>query len=164
MSRVWRALAALFLLGAAGRRRRREERRRRIVPEAAGHPGAEIAVAVLLVLTAACSAAFVVFFATDSLEGQTQLMGAALGAAFIFLAAALILASKRLIVSEELEEAYPKAAHPEEQEEVAQIVAESGDRITRKGLIRTYRRRGDGHTRRGTRHAVALVRPVAEDP
>jgi ubiquinol-cytochrome c reductase iron-sulfur subunit len=136
MRRLWRALVALFLLVAGSRKRRREEAHERIVPDAPARPRAEIAVAVLLVLTALAAAAFVVFYATDSLGSQTQLMGAALGAAFLLLAAALIVTGKRLIVTEEIEEEYPEPSSPQDQEEIAQIVEESGDRISRKGLIR----------------------------
>ena len=136
MSRLWRALLALFVLTRSSRERRREERHERIVPSGPEQPRAEVAVALLLVLTALASAAFVVFYATDSLGHQTQLMGLALGAAFAFLAAALILAGKRLIVTEELEEDYPDPSTPAAQEEIAQIVDESGDRMSRKGLLR----------------------------
>ena len=139
MSRLWRVLVALvvFLTGSRKRRARRtEEQQERIVPDAPAHPRAEIAVAVLLLLTALAAAAFVVFYATDSLANQTQLMGAALGGAFVLLAAALIIASKKLIVTEELEEDYPEPSTPEAQDDIAQIVEESGDRISRKGLIR----------------------------
>jgi ubiquinol-cytochrome c reductase iron-sulfur subunit len=138
MRRLWRALVALFLLLVGSRRRRRDEEReeQRIVPDAPARPRAEIAVALLLVLTALSAAAFVVFFATGSLPNQTQLEGLSLGGAFIFLAAAFIVASKSLIVTEELEEDYPEPSSPEEQEEIVRIVDESGDRISRKGLLR----------------------------
>jgi ubiquinol-cytochrome c reductase iron-sulfur subunit len=138
MRRIARALLALLLLLVGSRKRRSDEEKeeQRIVPDAPPRPRAEIAVAVLLVLTALSSVAFVVFFATDSLANQTQLMGAALGAAFVFLAAALIVTGKHLIVTEELEEEYPEPSSPEEQEEIAQIVDESGDRISRKGLLK----------------------------
>jgi ubiquinol-cytochrome c reductase iron-sulfur subunit len=52
------------------------------------------------------------------------------------MAFALILASKKLVVSEQLPEEYPEPEHPEEQAEVAQIVRESGSRFTRKRLVR----------------------------
>jgi ubiquinol-cytochrome c reductase iron-sulfur subunit len=138
MRRLWRGLVALFLLLAGSRKRRRDEEKeeQRIVPDAPAQPRAEIAVALLLVLTALCAAAFVVFFATNSLANQTQLMGASLGGAFVFLAAALIVTGKHLIVTEELEEEYPEPSSPDEQEQIARIVDESGDRISRKGLLK----------------------------
>jgi ubiquinol-cytochrome c reductase iron-sulfur subunit len=138
MRRLWRAIVALFLLLVGSRKRSRDEEKeqQRIVPDAPAKPGAEIAVAILLVLTALSAAAFVVFFATGSLANQTQLEGAALGGAFVFLSAALIVTSKHLIVTEEIEEEYPEPSSPQEQEEIAQIVDESGDRISRKGLLK----------------------------
>ncbi len=49
---------------------------------------------------------------------------------------------KRLVVSEELEDDYP-GENPEEQEEIVQIIHESGSRITRKRLL-IERWRGGG--------------------
>jgi ubiquinol-cytochrome c reductase iron-sulfur subunit len=98
---------------------------------------------------------FVVLYATDSLDGQTQLMGATLGGAFVALAAALIVASKTIVPDEELEEDYPEPSHPEEQEQIDQIVSESGNRITRKGLLGTAA--GAALTALG----AALVAPIA---
>jgi ubiquinol-cytochrome c reductase iron-sulfur subunit len=134
---IGRALAALvlWLLGSRRREREREEQRERIVPRQPGNPGAELRVAVLLLLAAACAVGFIVFYASESVGGRTQWMGASLGLSFAFLAAALIIASKRLVPEEELEEEYPEPENPEVQEEVARIVQESGSRITRKGLI-----------------------------
>jgi ubiquinol-cytochrome c reductase iron-sulfur subunit len=138
MRRLGRALLALVLLLVGSRKRRRDEEKgeQRIVPDAPAQPRAELAVALLLVLTALSSAGFVVFFATDSLANQTQLMGASLGAAFVFLAAALIVTGKSLIVTEELEADYPEPSSPEGQDEIAQIVDETGDRISRRGLLK----------------------------
>ena len=42
--------------------------------------------------------------------------------------------AKRLVVTEELEDEYPDA-HPKQQQEVAQIVRESGSRFTRKRML-----------------------------
>ena len=137
MSRVWRALLGLVVLIGGLRRRREEERHERIVEPGPGNPGAELAVALLLILTALFAVAFIVFVGTDSLGGQTQLEGASLGACFLAFAAALIVAAKKVIATEELEEDYPEPESPQAQEEIDQIVRESGDGITRKGLLRT---------------------------
>jgi ubiquinol-cytochrome c reductase iron-sulfur subunit len=139
VSRLGRWLLAIVVL-FGGRRRRRAERqaeRKRIVAEAPGDSRAELAVAALLILTALAAIAFIVFLATDSLGGQTQLMGATLGACFLFFAAALIVAGNRVIATEYFEEDYPGAGTPEAQHEIDQIARESGDGITRKGLLRT---------------------------
>ena len=134
---IRRLLIALLVL-TGWRRRRKEERepRQRIVPEAPPSRGAETAVIVLLALAALCAIAFVVFYAVSSLAGQTQLLGLTLGGSFALIAAALIVTSKRLIVTEENEEDYPEVGTPEEQKAVVQVVEESTDRLTRKRLLR----------------------------
>jgi ubiquinol-cytochrome c reductase iron-sulfur subunit len=134
---IRRLLIALLVL-AGFRRRRKEERepKERIVPSAPSSRGAETAVIVLLAVAALSALAFVVFYAIGSLPGETQLLGLALGGAFAFVAAALIIASKRLVVTEENEEDYPEPGHPEERAAIAQVVEESADRLTRKRLLR----------------------------
>ncbi len=137
MSSVWRWILGLVVLIGSLRRRRQEREHDRIVEKAPGNPRAEVAVAILLLLTTLFAVAFIVFLATDSIGGQTQLMGATLGACFLFFAAALIVAAKTIIATEEIEEEYPEPGNPQEQQEVDQIIRESGDGITRKGLLRT---------------------------
>jgi len=90
----------------------------------------ETVVAMLLFACAGCAIAFVVFYAIDRLGRNTQVMGLALGGALIFLAVALMVTAARLVVSEELEHDYPEPEHPEEQQAIEQVVAESGDRLT----------------------------------
>jgi ubiquinol-cytochrome c reductase iron-sulfur subunit len=134
--RPLRWLTALFALLLGRRRRKRsEEGSERTVPAGPGAPRAELVVIALLLLAALCAIAFVVVFAIDSLGSQTQLLGLSIGLSFAFLAAALIVFANHLIVTEELEEDYPEEEHPEEQEDVAELVEESGSRITRKGLL-----------------------------
>jgi ubiquinol-cytochrome c reductase iron-sulfur subunit len=124
------------LLGRRGRQAAAEEHGERIVPEGEPAPlGAELLVAALLVLAAICGAGFVVAFAvTDPASHQTQYLGLALGLCLVFLAAAAIVFSKRLVLDEDVEEDYPEP-HPQEQAEVREIVRESGSRITRKRLL-----------------------------
>jgi len=131
-----RRLATLLaiLLGVF-RRRKRTEEPRRIVPAGTPSRGAENAVVALLVCAAILAAAFTVVYAIDDVAHQTQLLGLALGLSFACVAAALIVLAKRLVVSEEIEEGYPDPEHPEEQEELEQVVRESGSRITRKRLL-----------------------------
>jgi ubiquinol-cytochrome c reductase iron-sulfur subunit len=123
----------LALLGFARRERRDEEPCERIVEPGLPAPRAELATIVLLALTAACAIAFVVFYGVGA---STQVLGASLAGAFAFLAAALILVGKRLVVTEELAEEYP-GEHPEDETAVAQILEESGSRMTRKRLLGT---------------------------
>jgi ubiquinol-cytochrome c reductase iron-sulfur subunit len=125
VSRPWRWLA-----GTDGE----ATRPGRIVPEGSPSPGAELAVAVLLLLAAACAVGFVVVYALDSIPDQTQYLGLALGGAFGFLAVALIVAAHHLVVTEELEGEYAAPA-PQAAGEIAQIVAESGSRLSRRRLL-----------------------------
>jgi ubiquinol-cytochrome c reductase iron-sulfur subunit len=134
---LWRWLvAAVVLVLSRGRSHPRAPRRERIVPPAGSSPRAELAVLGLLAAATLCAAAFVAVYALDRLPRQTQLLGLSLGLAFAFLAAACIVAARRLVVTEELEEDYPLPAHPEEVGALEQIVAESGERITRKRLLK----------------------------
>ena len=110
--------------------------RERIVPPAGANPGAELAVIVLLVLATISAGAFIWVYADDGLPHQTQFEGLALGLALLFVAAALGVVSKGLVVEEELEEDYPEAETPREQVAISQIVRESGSRFTRKRLLR----------------------------
>jgi len=126
----------IALLVIAGWRRGERPERERIVPDAPPQRGAETTVIVLLGLAALSAIAFVVLYAIDSLPGQTQLLGLALGGALALIAAALIVMSKRLIVTEEKEEDYPDVGAPGERAAIVQIVSESGDRLTRKRLLR----------------------------
>ena len=137
MRALWRWLvAAIVLVVSRGRRHPRVPRRERIVPPAGSSPRAELAVLGLLAAATVCATAFVAVYALERLPRQTQLLGLSLGLAFAFLAAACIVAARRLVVTEELEEDYPLPAHPEEVEALEQIVAESGERITRKRLLK----------------------------
>jgi ubiquinol-cytochrome c reductase iron-sulfur subunit len=133
-----RWLTALLALVFGRRRRKRSEGgSERTVPAGPGTPRAELAVIALLLLAALSAIGFVVFFAIDDLENQTQFLGLSIGLSFAFLAAALIVGANHLIVTEEEEHDYPEEEHPAEQAEVAELVEESGSRITRKGLLAT---------------------------
>ncbi len=92
---------------------------------------------MLLLLAGAglCSAAFVAVYAIDRIPRQTQFLGLSLGLAFACLAAACVVAGKRLVSQQEIEEEYPPAAHEREQDEIVQIVEESKDGFTRRRLL-----------------------------
>ena len=130
--RRWIVAAIVLLLGR-GRRLARAPREERIVPAGEPSPRAELLVLALFGATAACAIAFVVVYAVESIPHQTQFLGLSLGLAFAFLAAALIVTAKRLVVSEELEDDYPEPEHPDEQETVVRLVRESG--LTRRRLF-----------------------------
>jgi ubiquinol-cytochrome c reductase iron-sulfur subunit len=127
---------AAFALAFRGLGRRKDDGER-MTPSEPPSPGAEVAVILLLLAAAAAAIAFVFFYATSSLSSQTQLLGASLGLCFAFIAIAGIVISKRLVVTEELEEDYPEVEteHEEEREQVAKLVEEGGQRFTRKRLL-----------------------------
>jgi ubiquinol-cytochrome c reductase iron-sulfur subunit len=131
-ARDWLISALLLLIGRR-RRRLRPGERERVVPPAPANAGSELLAIGLLLAASACAVAFIVVYALDRLPAHTQLLGLSLGLAFAFLAAALVVTAKRLVVSEELEDDYPEPEHPDEQETVVRLVRESG--LTRRRLF-----------------------------
>src|SRR2546423_7748175 len=69
----------------------------------------ELVVALLLMASAACAIAFVVFYAIESLGRNTQYLGLALGGSLAFLAAPLILTGDQLVKTENPEGDNPPA-------------------------------------------------------
>ena len=130
MKRNW-LVWLLAILGIFRRPRRQRRERERIVEAGAPEPRAELVVIALLVLAALAAAAFVVFY---GLGASTQVLGGTLAGSLGLLAVALIVAGNELVVTEELAGEYPQP-HPEEQEDLAAVVRESGSRITRKRLL-----------------------------
>jgi ubiquinol-cytochrome c reductase iron-sulfur subunit len=108
----------------------------RIVPAGEPEPRSEALLLVLLLLATLAAAAFIVVYALDRLSHQTQWLGLALGSAFGLLALACLVIAHRLIVTEELTEPYPKLETPQAQDEIEQIVDESGSRFTRGKLVK----------------------------
>jgi quinol---cytochrome c reductase iron-sulfur subunit len=134
VSRFTKLVLALGALRGLRERRREKQTRERIVEPGEPTPRAELAVVVLLLLCALFAVAFVVLYAVDGISSKTQFEGVTLGGALIFLSAAFIVTAKRVVVTEHKAEEYP-GAHPEEQEQIEQIVEESGTPITRKKLL-----------------------------
>ena len=80
---------------------------------------------------------FILVYAFGSeLPDETQLLGATLGLAFLFLAAALVVVGLKLVPTEEIAEEYPPHEHPGEQQVIAELVDESGTRFTRRRLFK----------------------------
>jgi ubiquinol-cytochrome c reductase iron-sulfur subunit len=156
VNRLVRFLVAVLTLAKLrkARKERRERERERIVPPGAADPRAETAVIVLLLLAALSAVGFVVVYAIDGIDSRTQWEGLTLGIALICISAALITTAKHLVVTEEIEEEYPEP-HPQEQEEVAEIVDESDSRLTRKRLL------GGAAVAAGGALGAAFVAPVA---
>jgi len=97
-------------------------------------PRAELAVVVLLVLAGLAAAAFAVLVVAHP---QTQLLGGTLGGALAFLAVALIVASKRVVVQETAIEdrEIDKTARPEDDAALADELRAGGDGITRRRAL-----------------------------
>jgi ubiquinol-cytochrome c reductase iron-sulfur subunit len=156
MRRLVKLLVAILTL-AKLRRARAERRARdeeRIVPPGSAKPRAELVVVGLLLLSALAAAGFVAVYAIDSIPNQTQFEGLTIGIALICISAALIVTGKHLVVTEELEEEYPQP-HEDEQDDLTQIVEESGSRFTRKRLL------GGAAVVAGGTLGAAFVAPVA---
>jgi ubiquinol-cytochrome c reductase iron-sulfur subunit len=133
MSLARKLIAGIVAMRTASKLAHGEPERERIVEPGEPDRGAEAVVLALLVLTAAGAVLFIVAYA---LNWSTQALGGILGGTLAVLAAALIVTGLRIVVTEELPEAYPQDGTPEEQLKVAQIVRESGTPVTRKRLLK----------------------------
>lgn len=137
MSRVRNAIVAALVLLLGRRRAKPSPDEERIVPEQPPNPGAELAVLGLLGLTALAAIGFILVYAfADSLPAVTPLLGATIGFAFLFLAAALVVTGLKLVPTEEIAEEYPPHEHPGEQQVTAELVDESGTRFTRSRFFK----------------------------
>jgi ubiquinol-cytochrome c reductase iron-sulfur subunit len=138
--RPWRWLVALLTLLSGRVLRRRspdEEDEQRIVPQGTPERRAENLVLVLLAIAVLLAVGFIVTYAEFAVSKlPNELLGITFGGCLVFIALALTVVGRRLVVTEELDEDYPEA-HPEEQREIAEMVRESGSRITRKRLLIT---------------------------
>ncbi len=138
--RPWRWLVALLTLltGRLFRRRSSQDSggdEERIVPEGTPERRAENLVLVLLAIAVLFAIGFIVIYAEFGVSKlPNELLGITLGGCLLFIALALTVVGRRLVVTEELDEDYPQE-HPEEQREIAEMVHESGSRITRKRLL-----------------------------
>jgi ubiquinol-cytochrome c reductase iron-sulfur subunit len=146
-------IAVVVLLLGKGRRPPQLPPPEPVLPDAPPRsPGAELVVAVLLLLAAVCAIAFVVVYAASA---DTQLLGLALGGAFLLLAIASMVVAHRLVPQEETDEPYPVPTHPEEEDEIARTFEESASGLTRKRLLTVAAGAA------GTALAVAVVTPLA---
>jgi len=147
--RPWQWLVALFALLTRRRRAAGDSsasgdeassdgasgQNQRIVPAGTPERRAENIVLVLLGIATLFAVGFIVTYAEFSPAGlPDQLLGLCLGMCLVFIGIALTVVAKRLVVTEELEDDYP-TAHPQQQQEIVEIVHESGSRITRKRLL-----------------------------
>jgi quinol---cytochrome c reductase iron-sulfur subunit len=135
MKLLWRALvAAVVLLFGRGRRAERPEEPPPEPSHREVHPSrsAENLVISLLVGVACLALAFVVLYAVDD---DTQLLGLGLGLAFALLAAAAIVAAKRLVPQETAVEERPQLERPGEEDEVVALVDQGAEGVSRRKLI-----------------------------
>ena len=116
--------------------------------------GAELWVAGLLGLSAVSAVAFIVVYALDALPDHTQLLGLTIGAAFAFLAAALILAGRRVVPDDDREDEYGHPS-PEAAEELEEILEEGVTGLRRRRLLAA----AGGAA--GTAIGLALLAPAA---
>jgi ubiquinol-cytochrome c reductase iron-sulfur subunit len=129
------ALGAWLLGRRGGKGAHQEADEGPIVPPGPPERGAENLVVILLGIAALFAVGFVVTYAEwGPVQMPNELLGVCLGGACLFIALALTVVAKRLVVTEEVEEEYP-TENEAEQEKVAEIIHESGSRITRKRLL-----------------------------
>ena len=136
MNRIVNALVAAVVLLLGRGRRRPPKDARRIVPKLPPNPTAEAVAIGFLFLAALLAAGFIVFYALDFLPARTQLYGASLGLSMLCIAAALVIVGKKLITTEELVEPYTPELHPHEADLIADVIEQSGDRLTRRRLFK----------------------------
>ena len=107
----------------------------RIVPAGTPQRSAENFVLAFLAVATMFAAGFIAVYTVFGAHLMpNELLGICMGGALLCIGGALTVVAKRLVVTEEIEDDYPEP-HPKEQEEVLQIVHESGSRITRKRLL-----------------------------
>jgi quinol---cytochrome c reductase iron-sulfur subunit len=152
---LWSAIALLLGRGRRDSLAPSAVDRPRIIPREEPSPRAELAVLALLGLASLAAIGFIVVYVLDRLPSQTQLLGLTIGLAFAFLSAALLVTARRLAPVEEITEPYPDPKPSPEADEIVQIIDESGERITRRRLLKVAAA-GAGAT-----VGAALIAPVA---
>lgn len=113
---------------------------------------AERAVMVLLALAAVAAAMFVIAYA---LEWSTQILGIALGVALVLIAAALIVAGKRVTTQGDVVDERPRLGDRGEERQLELEVERGGKGVSRRGVLL------GGAAATGTALGAALVVPIA---
>ncbi|MFL5826365.1 MAG: Rieske 2Fe-2S domain-containing protein [Thermoleophilaceae bacterium] len=116
-------------------------------------PRAETAVLLLLGLGSAAAVAFVVLYVVG--ERDTQLLGVAIGLCFAFFGAAAVVAGKFVVPQETAVEERDQLLREQEVEEVAELVDEGTEGISRRKLL------GAAGAAAGATVGAALVVPAA---
>jgi ubiquinol-cytochrome c reductase iron-sulfur subunit len=107
-----------------------DDPRRREVPS---DPRAELWVALLLLAAAVCAICFIVVYVVEQFD--TQLLGLAIGVCFALLAAAAIIAGKRVVPQETEVEERGELLVGTEAHELTEMVESGGEGISRRGLL-----------------------------
>jgi ubiquinol-cytochrome c reductase iron-sulfur subunit len=131
--RRWLLAALVFLLARRRRRPLVDDGREPIIPPQSPSPRGELAVIVLLAAGAALAIAFVVVYASSA---DTQWLGLTIGGSLAAFTAAAVVAAHTLVPVEEAEEEYPPPRHPEQDQEIEQLLDEAGTRVTRARLLK----------------------------
>jgi ubiquinol-cytochrome c reductase iron-sulfur subunit len=129
---AWRWLVALLVLLLARRGGRGRRADGRLLPRAPGGLLDELLVLALLGGAALGALGFIVGYVDGA---DTQLLGLALGSAFVFLGAAAAVTSRRLVPQETLSEPKPPLPEPEAEEQVDRLVEEGAERLSRRRLL-----------------------------
>jgi ubiquinol-cytochrome c reductase iron-sulfur subunit len=134
---VLAATALLRLLRLLPGARAGEEREPGVPPpnverELRSSAGAERAALAALLLATMGGAAFMVFYVAVP---DTQLLGLALGGGLVALAAALVIAGKRIVPQEKAVEEREDFGDEELQHEVAEIIRRGGEGVSRRGML-----------------------------
>lgn len=109
----------------------------------------------VLALLAAAAAGAVMFAVAYAFEWSTQILGIALGAALVLIAAALIVAGKRVVAAEDVVEKRPRLGDPKEQRDLEAEVERGGKGVSRRGVLL------GGAAATGTALGAALAFPIA---
>jgi ubiquinol-cytochrome c reductase iron-sulfur subunit len=110
---------------------------------------------ITLALVGLAAAAATLFVVAYALEWSTQVLGLALGGALVAIAAALILAGKRVAPGEKVKEERPTLAQPSEQRELERDIDRGGEGVSRRGVLL------GGAAAAGTALGGALIIPAA---
>jgi ubiquinol-cytochrome c reductase iron-sulfur subunit len=110
---------------------------------------------VTLGLVGLAAAAATLFIVAYAVEWSTQVLGLALGGALVAIAAALILAGKRVAPGEKVREERPRLGQPTEQRELERDIERGGSGVSRRGVLL------GGAAVAGTALGGALAIPVA---
>jgi ubiquinol-cytochrome c reductase iron-sulfur subunit len=132
--RPWRWIVALLtlLFGRLVRRGEKEDQQEPGPPERR----AEVVFVLLLIIGALWAVGFIVAYAEFSPQKlPNELLGVCLGLALACFGAAFVVLAKRLVPGDEQEEEYPPDEHPDEQQQLFEIVHDAGSKITRKRLL-----------------------------